>query len=330
MKVRTVRQSPSFGDILVYRAADGRTRVEVRFDGNTAWLTQAQMAELFQTTKQNVSLHIRNVFKEKELRMDSVVKDSLTTAPDGKKYVTRFFNLDVIISVGYRVKSIRGTQFRQWATEVLRTHLLKGYTVNARRLKELNQAVKLIADMTERRDFAGDEAKAVLRVVSDYGLALTLLDDYDHQRVSVRNVTAGKVRPIGYEDLLGLVESLRKTFGGAELFGREKDNGLKSVLGAVFQTFQGKDVYPSLEEKAAALLYLLVKSHPFVDGNKRIAATAFLWFLENNGRLYRRDGAKRVADNALVAMTLLIASSLPAEKDVLMRVVVNLIDGRNR
>jgi hypothetical protein len=197
--------------------------VEVRFDGKTAWLAQAQMAKLFETTKQNVSLHIRNVFKEKELRMKSVVKDSLMTAAHGKNYVTRFFNLDVIISVGSRVKSIRGTQFRQWATKVLRAHLLKGYTINARRLKELNQAVNLIADVAERRDFAGDEAKAVLRVVSDYGLALTLLDDYDHQRMLVRNVTGGTVRPIGYQDLLGLVESLRKTFGGAELFGREKD-----------------------------------------------------------------------------------------------------------
>jgi death-on-curing family protein len=324
------KKLPPFGEILVYRAEDKKTRVEVRFDGKTAWLSQAQMAALFQTTKQNVSLHTRNIFKEKELRMESVVKDSLTTAADGKKYVTRFFNLDVIISVGYRVKSTQGTRFRQWATGVLRTHLIKGHTVNARRLKELNQAVKLIADMTERRDFAGDEARAVLRVVSDYGLALTLLDDYDHRRVSVRNVTAGKVRPLSLEDLLSLVESLRKTFGGSSLFGRAKDNGLKSVLGAVFQTFGGKDVYPSLEEKAAALLYLLVKSHPFVDGNKRIAAASFLWFLEKNGRLYRRDGAKRVADNALVAMTLLIASSLPAEKAVLMRVVVNLIDGRNR
>ncbi|MBL0351052.1 MAG: type II toxin-antitoxin system death-on-curing family toxin [Elusimicrobia bacterium] len=289
-----------------------------------------QMGVLFGRDRSVIVKHIHNVYATRELSRSLTCAKNAQVAADGKVRRMDIYNLDMILSVGYRVNSKQGTRFRQWATEVLRTHLLKGYTVNARRLKELNQAVKLIADMTERRDFAGDEAKAVLRVVSDYGLALTLLDDYDHQRVSVRNVTAGKVRPIGYEDLSRLVESLRKTFGGAELFGREKDNGLKSVLGAVFQTFQGKDVYPSLEEKAAALLYLLVKSHPFVDGNKRIAATAFLWFLENNGRLYRRDGAKRVADNALVAMTLLIASSLPAEKDVLMRVVVNLIDGRNR
>lgn len=324
------KKPPSFGEILVYRAVDKKTRVNVRFDGKTAWLTQADMAELFQTTKQNVSLHVQNIFKEGELIRKSVVKDSLTTAADGKEYLTRFFNLDVIISVGYRVKSIRGTQFRQWATKVLKAHLLKGYTINARRLKDLNRAVRLIADVAERRDFAGDEAKALLRLVSDYGLALSLLDDYDHQRVSVKNVKGGKTRPLGHDELLGLVESLRKTFGGSDLFGREKDNGLKGALGAVFQTYGGKDLYPSLEEKAAALLYLLIKNHPFVDGNKRIAAAAFLWFLEKNGRLYRRDGAKRVADNALVAMTLLIASSRPAEKDVLMRVVVNLIDGRNR
>lgn len=324
------KKPPPFGETLVYHAEDKKTRVDVRFDGKTAWMDAHQMGVLFGRDRSVIVKHIHNVYATRELSRSLTCAKNAQVAADGKVRRMDIYNLDMILSVGYRVNSKQGTRFRQWATEVLRTHLLKGYTVNARRLKELNQAVKLIADMTERRDFAGDEAKAVLRVVSDYGLALTLLDDYDHQRVSVRNVTAGKVRPIGYEDLLGLVESLRKTFGGAELFGREKDNGLKSVLGAVFQTFQGKDVYPSLEEKAAALLYLLVKSHPFVDGNKRIAATAFLWFLENNGRLYRRDGAKRVADNALVAMTLMIASSLPAEKDVLMRVVVNLIDGRNR
>jgi len=246
-------------------------------------------------------------------------------AADGKVRQMDVYNLDMILSVGYRVNSKRGTQFRIWATDILKSHLLKGYTVNARRLKELNRTVRLIAEVAERRDLSGDEAKAIFRVVSDYSYALDLLDDYDHQRVSLRRVSRGRVKPVGYGEALRLVGSLRTKFGGADLFGREKDGSLKSAMAAVVQTFGGKDVYPSLEEKAANLLYLLVKNHPFVDGNKRVAAALFIWFLEKNGLLYRRDGAKRVADDTLVAMTLLIASSRPEEKEVLVRVLVNLM-----
>jgi prophage maintenance system killer protein len=243
--------------------------------------------------------------------------------------VIEHFNLDAILSVGYRVSSKRGTQFRIWATRVLRDHLLKGYSVNERRLKELSQAVRLVADVAERRALTGDEAAAVLRVVSDYSYALGLLDDYDHQRVVAGDVSSGPVATVAHEEALRIVDRLRGGVGAGELFGREKDDSLRSALANVAQTFDGKDLYPSLEEKAAQLLYGLIKNHPFVDGNKRIGAALFLWFLEKNRALYGVDGRKRIADNALVAMTLLIAESRPADKDLLTRVVVNLINRRN-
>ena len=316
------------GAILLYRKPGGGPALEVRLLKETLWLTQAQMADLFQKERSVITKHLRNIFREGELRREGVCAFFAHTAADGKTYQVEYFNLDAALSVGYRVNSKRGTQFRIWATNILKSHLLKGYTVNARRLKELNRTVRLIAEVAERRDLSGDEAKAILRVVSDYSYALDLLDDYDHQRVSLRRVSRGRVKPVGYEEALRLVESLRMKFGGSDLFGREKDGGFQSALAAVFQTFGRKDIYPSLEEKAANLLYLLVKNHAFVDGNKRVAAATFLWFLEKNGFLYRRDGSKRISDNALVAMTILIASSRPAEKDILVRVLVNLMDRR--
>jgi len=208
--------------------------------------------------------------------------------------------------------SQRFTQFRIWATSVLRDHLLKGYSVNERRLRELNQTIRLIADVVGRRELSGGEAKALLSVVADYSFALDLLDDYDHQRVSVSATTPGSVKPLGYDEARRMVNRLAEKFGSSDLFGREKDDSMKGALGAVMQTFGGRDLYPSIEEKAANLLYFLIKDHPFVDGNKRIGAALFLWFLEKNSALYRPDGTKRIADAALVAMTLLIAESKPA------------------
>jgi prophage maintenance system killer protein len=259
-------------------------------------------------------------------------EDSSIVQIEGRRRVRRdikHYNLDAIIGVGYRVNSKRGTQFRIWATRVLRDHLLKGYSINERRLKDLRQAVRLVADVAERRALSGDEAAAVLRVVSDYSYALGLLDDYDHQRVAAGDVSAGPVETVTHEEARRIVDRLRTGFSAGDLFGREKDAGLRSALANVVQTFDGKDLYPSLEEKAAQLLYGLIKNHPFVDGNKRIGAALFLWFLEKNRALYREDGGKRIADNALVAMTLLIAESRPSDKDILTRVVVNLINRRN-
>jgi len=290
------------------------------------------MASLFGRDKSVISRHLGNVFNEQELDPAATVALFATVRQEGPRFVERqveFYNLDAVISVGYRVNSQRGTQFRIWATRVLREHILKGYTANERRLKELNQAVRLIADVAERRPLSGDEATALLRVVGDYSRALDLLDDYDHQRVALADTTRVAVMPLSYGEARRMVDRLRVKFCASELFGREKDASLHSSLGAVMQGFSGRNLYPSLEEKAAHLLYFLVKNHPFVDGNKRIAAALFLWFLEKNGALYGAGGRKRIADNALVAMTLLIAESRPAEKDILTRVVVNLINRRN-
>ncbi len=321
--------STGLGEVILYRAADGGPALDVRLERESVWLSLNQLADLFERDKSVVSRHLRNVFKEGELERSAVVAKNATTAADGKTYQVEYFNLDAIISVGYRVNSLRGTQFRIWATNVLRQHLVQGYTVHAQRLKELNQAVRLVADVAHRRALSGDEATALLEVVADYAYALEVLDDYDHQRVRLGEVSPGLVAALALDEARQVIARMGERFGATGLFGREKDEGLEGSLSAVMQTFDGQEVYPSLEEKAAHLLYFLVKNHHFIDGNKRIAAALFLWFLQKNQALYRADGGKRIADNALVAMTLLIAESRPDEKDVLTRVVVNLINRRN-
>ncbi len=247
---------------------------------------------------------------------------------DGKISKSNYFNLDVIISVGYRVNSKRGTQFRIWATNVLKAHIVKGYTQNARRLQELQQSLRLVEHVLDRYDVSSDEAKALLRVVTDYSYALDLLDDYDHQRVPAAPVQKGAAKAVSYEEARRIIGRLREKFEASAIFGREKDESLHSSLNAILQTFDGKDVYPGLEEKGAHLLYFLVKNHSFVDGNKRIAAALFLWFMEKNGLLYGAEGEKRIADTALVAITLMIAESAPREKDSIIRIVMHLISKR--
>jgi hypothetical protein len=323
----TLAPLPPGGEITVFQAPDGAVRVEVRLERDTVWLTQAQMAELFGRERSVVTKHVRNVFREGELAADSVCAKFAHTAADGKTYQVDAYNLDVVISVGYRVKSARGTQFRIWATQVLRDHLVKGYTTNAARLRDLNQAVRLVADTARRRELSGDEAQALLAVVGDYHRALALLDDYDHQRVAKPEARGAATWVLRHDEARRIVGRLRGRFGGSALFGVEKDQGLASALGAVMQTFGGEDLYTSLEEKAAQLLYLLVKNHAFVDGNKRIAAALFLWFLERNGALRHADGTPRIGDGALVALTLMIAESRPQEKDVLVRIVMHLLVG---
>ena len=321
--------SSGLGEIVLYRAADGGPALDVRLERETVWLDAHQMAELFGRDRTVIVRHIRNVYDSGELPRESTCAKNAQVAADGKVRQMDFYNLDMIISVGYRVNSLRGTQFRIWATNVLRQHLVQGYTVHERRLKELNQAVRLVADVAHRRTLSGDEATALLEVVADYAYALEVLDDYDHQRVRLGDVSPGPVAALALDEARQVIVRMGERFGATGLFGREKDEGLEGSLSAVLQTFGGQEVYPSLEEKAAHLLYFLVKNHHFVDGNKRIAAALFLWFLQKNLALYRADGGKRIADNALVAMTLLIAESRPDEKDVLTRVVVNLINRKN-
>jgi len=325
-------ESSRRSDVVMYQLPGGASALEVRLGKDSVWLSQRQMASLFGKDSDTIGVHVRNVFKEKELDRSATTEESSVVQMEGGRTVRRrvaLYNLDVIISVGYRVKSKRGTQFRIWATRVLRDHIIKGYSLNQRRLAELKQAVRLVAEVAERRALSGDEGTALLAVVKDYSYALDLLDDYDHQRVSTGEVSTGPVVPVTHKEALRIVERLRSELRAGDLFGREKDASLRSALGNVMQTFDGRELYPSLEEKAAQLLYSLVKNHPFVDGNKRLGAALFLWFLEKNRALYRDDGSKRIADNALVAMTLLIAESRPAEREVLTRVMVNLINRRN-
>lgn len=236
------------GEVVLYEAPDGGPAVEVRLEHESVWLSQAQMVELFERDQSVISRHVRNVFAEGELAPEGTMQ-KMHIAGSARPVV--FYNLDVIISVGYRVKSKRGTQFRIWATRVLREHLVRGYTVNARRLEELRQAVRLVADVAEGRDLTGEEATAILRVVSDHTYALDVLDDYDHQRVQLREVSAGSVLPLTLEEARRVVEQLREHFGGSSLFGAEKDAGLEGSLAAVVQSFGGADLYPSLEEKGA-------------------------------------------------------------------------------
>ena len=323
--------------IIIYQTADGVTNLEVKMDYDTVWLTQAQMVELFQTTKQNVSLHVNNVYKECELEEKSTVKEYLTVQNEGKRSVRRmvkYYNLDVIISVGYRVKSQRGTQFRIWANRVLKDYLVKGYAVNERihkeQICELRQLVGMLGRTIQNQPLLStDETNALFNVVTDYTYALDTLDSYDYQRLTISDTTSEAAFHATYDNAMQAILSLKERFGESALFGNEKDDSFKSSIGQIYQTFDGVELYPSTEEKAAMLLYLVTKNHSFSDGNKRIAATLFLWFLNNNRILYREDGSKRIADNTLVALTLMIAESRPEEKDVMVKVVVNLINKNN-
>ena len=314
-------------DIVLYKSRDGRVQLEVPLEKETFWLSLNQLSELFARDKSVISRHLRNIFIEGELCRASVVAKNATTAADGKQYQVEYFNLDAIISVGYRVNSKRGTEFRIWATNILKQHLIQGYSVNEKRLKALKLTLKLAADISKRKLLSGDEATALLQTVSEYAYALDLLDDYDHQRVAIRKTSRRRAEPVFYNEVIKLVEQMRVRFSTPDVFGREKDESLHGSLNAVMQSFDGKDLYPSVEEKAAHLLYFLVKNHSFVDGNKRIAAAVFLRFAEKNRLLFDKEGRKHIADNALVAMTLMIAESKPKEKDVITAMLTNLIAG---
>ena len=316
------------GAIVLYQTPDGSMSIDVRLEKETLWMDAHQMARLFGRDRSVIVRHIRKIYETNELDQTSTCAKNAQVAADGKLRQMDMYNLDVIIGVGYRVNSLCGTQFRIWATQVLRDHLVRGYSVNAKRMKELRQSLKLVGQVLQRYDVTSDQARALLQVVTDYAFALDLLDDYDHQRVSVARLKPEEARGIDYDEAMAVIGELRRKFGGSDLFGREKDQSLSGSLGAVMQSFDGKDLYPSLEEKAAHLLYFLVKNHSFVDGNKRIGAALFLWFMEKNGILYRADGSRHIADNALVAITLMIAESNPNQKDILTKVVVNLIKDR--
>lgn len=318
------------GQIMIYQTADGQTSVNVRLENDTVWLTQAQMVQLFERERTVITKHINNVFKEGEL--DEKTNVHFLHIANSDKPV-KFYSLDVIISVGYRVKSQRGTQFRIWASRILKDYLIKGYALsdgvskenyNERRLLQLTRRT-----LHNRKEISGDESRSLLDVVADYAYALDTLDRYDYQQLSIGHTTHPSRFRATYDGAMQVIRSLRDKFSGSTLFGNEKDGSFKSSIGQIYQTFDGKDLYPSVEEKAAMLLYLVTKNHSFSDGNKRIAATLFLWFLDNNGILYHPDGSKRIADSTLVALTLMIAESRTEEKDTMVKVVVNLINKEN-
>jgi len=323
--------------IIIYQTEDGQTQIDVRMENETVWLTQAQMAELFETDRTSIVRHINNIYKVEELDRESTCAKIAQVQVEGKRSVKRYipyFNLDMIISVGYRVNSKRGVRFRQWANKVLKQYLIKGYAVNERMRKEqigeLRQLVGMLGRTIQSQPLlSNDETNALFEVVTDYTYALDTLDNYDYERLTINKTTKEEPFHATYENAMEAIDGLREKFGGSVLFGNEKDDSFKSSIGQIYQTFGGEELYPSVEEKAAMLLYLVTKNHSFSDGNKRIAATLFLWFLNNNHILYHPDGSKRIADSTLVALTLMIAESRTEEKDVMVKVVVNLINKNN-
>ena len=318
--------------IVIYQTEDGQTLIDVRLEDETVWLNVSQMSSLFDKEESNVRRHILNVFKEGELEKDENNVHFLHV--NGVKKPVPFYSLDVIISVGYRVKSKRGTAFRIWARRIIKDYLVKGYAVNERIRKEQIGELRQLVGMLERTIqnqplLSNDETNALFEVVTDYTYALDTLDNYDYERLTIDKTTKEEPFHATYENAMEAINGLREKFGGSALFGTEKDDSFKSSIGQIYQTFGGEELYPSVEEKAAMLLYLVTKNHSFCDGNKRIAATLFLWFLNNNHILYRTDGSKRLADNTLVALTLMIAESKTEEKDVMVKVIVNLINQQN-
>ena len=316
---------------IIYQTDDDQTQIDVRLENETVWLTTHQMAMLFDREESNIRRHVINVFKEGELEKENNVH---FLHVNGVKKPVPFYTLDVIISVGYRVKSQRGVQFRQWANRVLKQYLMKGYAVNERirreQIGELRQLVQLVGRTLQNREMSSEvESQDLLDVVVDYTYALDTLDNYDYERLSIDKITPEESFRATYEGAMREIERLRERFGGSVLFGNEKDDSFKSSIGQIYQTFGGEELYPSVEEKAAMLLYLVTKNHSFSDGNKRIAATLFLWFLNGNHILYNADGSKRLADSTLVALTLMIAESKTEEMDVMVKVVVNLINKNN-
>ena len=324
--------------IEIYSSQDGSIQLNVKLENDTVWLTQSQMAELFGVDRTSIVRHIRNIYKSEELDQNSTCAKNAQVRTEGNRSILReipYYNLDMIISVGYRVNSKNATSFRRWATSVLKQYLIKGYAINQQikldRYNELKDVVRLMSRTVGMQEkVTSEEYGGLFNVISDYVYALDTLDHYDYQSLSIQKTTKEELFRATYENAMEAINALKEKFGGSQWFANEKDDSFKSSIGQIYQTFGGEDLYPSVEEKAAMLLYLVVKNHSFSDGNKRIAAMLFLWFLNNNHVLYAEDGHKRIADNTLVALTLMIAESRTEEKDVMVKVVVNLINKENQ
>jgi prophage maintenance system killer protein len=322
--------------IEIYKPKSGLPFLEVKFTEETVWLTQNQMADLFESGRVNVTEHIRHIFNEKELSEKATRRKFRLVRIEGKRQVKReidHYNLDMIISVGYRVKSRTATQFRIWATNVLKNHLVKGYTINEKRLKgqaqkyqELQNSVKLLENVLALDEITQEQARGIIEVVTDYAYALEILEQYDFKKLSLKKTTLKEHYKLDYPESISIIKKLKEQFDDSDIFGVPKDESFKSSIASIYQSVDGKDAYPSVEEKAAYLLYFITKNHSFIDGNKRIAATLFVYFLNQNKILYRKDGSKRLPDTTLIALTILIAQSKPEEKDTIIKIIVNLIN----
>lgn len=324
------------GEVIIYQTPDGNTQLDVQLEDETVWLSLNQISTLFERDKSVVSRHIRNIYREQELEEKATVAKNATVQNENGREVLRqieYYNLDVIISVGYRVKSQRGTQFRIWANNILKKYLIKGYAINQNakneQLENLKKTVKLLSNVIASKALSADEATGLLRVITDYTYALDTLDRYDYQKLEIEKTTVDEPFRANYDNAMEAIYVLRDKFGSGGLFGNEKDQSFKSSISTIYQTFGGEELYPSIEEKAAMLLYLVTKNHSFSDGNKRIAAFLFLWFLEKNDILYKSDSTRLIENNTLVALTLMIAESRTEEKDIMVKVIVNLINQNN-
>lgn len=321
--------------IEIYQDGDSGISIEVKVENKSLWLDQYQLATLFDTDRTSIGRHIRNIYKSEELIEKTTCAKIAQVQKEGNRTVKRtikFYNLDIILSVGYRVNSKKGTIFRKWANAILNKYLIKGYAINEKRLQEkatqfeeLKKIVRLQEKVITEYKLESDETKGLIKVISDYTFALDMLDDYDHQRLEIPQEGVDALYKINYTESRKAIDQLGKQTEFEGLFGKEKDDSFKGSLENIYQTFDGNDLYPTTEEKAAHLLYFIVKNHSFTDGNKRIAAFIFIWFLERNSLLYTKYGSKRVPDNTLVALTLMIAESHPNDKDMMIKVIVNII-----
>ena len=323
-------------NIVIYETPDGETVIDVRLEGDTVWLSQAQLAILYDTDRTSIGRHIRNIYNSGELDEEATCAKNAQVQIEGNRRVKRItytYNLDMIISVGYRVNSKHATNFRIWANRILKEYLIKGYAINhnarVEQLEELKRTIAIMRDVLAHKNITKGEAVGLLKVISDYTYGLETLDRYDYQTLEIAGTTTIEPFRATYDNAMEALETLKEKFGGSDLFAHEKDDSFKSTMGVLYQTWGGNELYPSIEEKAANLLYLTVKNHSFSDGNKRIAAFLFLWFLEKNGILYREDGSRLLDNNTLVALTLMIAESNVEEKDIMTKVVINLINKNN-
>lgn len=317
--------------IELYRSSNGETQIEVRFENETVWLSLNQIAELFGRDKSVISRHLKNIYKESELNYSSTAAKNATVQTEGKRNITReidYYNLDAIISVGYRVNSKQGTQFRIWATNRLKEYLIKGYSINQKRLQELNQIVQIIAQ-SENNTNQITETKGLLNILTKYAKSFILLNQFDSNAIELKNLDENITYEIEYNEAVISINELKNQLieqkEATELFGNQKDQNFEGILKSVTQTFDGNYLYPTIEEQAANLLYFIIKNHPFSDGNKRIGAFIFVWFLEKNKHLLKNNGENKINDNALIALALLVAQSNPNEKELMIKLICNLI-----